>query len=91
MIELHGYVCGNVSLLALLAHVGRNVSDDHQIFAAPDFQYGLAGPQLTTTQIAPINHGERASTGAHTPGPLPLAHFATQIAFEAHLVAQATF
>jgi hypothetical protein len=48
VIKSLGNVGGDVSLIALLTYVSRDIPDDQQLFTMPDFQRGLAGPQFTT-------------------------------------------
>ncbi len=42
VIESLGNTGRDVSLAALLTHIGRDILDDEQFFATPDFQCGLA-------------------------------------------------
>jgi len=68
VINLFRNVGGEVSLVTLLAHIGRDIPDDEQLFPAPDFQHRFTGFQFTAAQIAPINYFIHLLTlSAHVP------------------------
>jgi hypothetical protein len=46
---------GDVRLAASLTYVSRDIFDDEQFFATPDFQRGCAGPQFTAADVTPIS------------------------------------
>jgi len=47
MIKLFRNIGGDVSLIALLTYISRDISDDKQLFTTPDFQHGFTRPQFT--------------------------------------------
>jgi hypothetical protein len=46
---------GEISLVTLLANIGWYILNDEHLLTMPDFQRGLSGSQLASTQIAPVD------------------------------------